>query len=209
MVLIGLTGGIGSGKSTVSGILRDNKISVIDADVISRDVLSKYPEIIENMKIVFGKNFFDKGKILNRKKFGDFIFSDKYLKAEYESMIMPFIKKDIFEEIDKFKDNGNDLCVLDGATLIENKFHVYMDEVILVWVDIDTQISRVKKRDKLTAHQILLRINSQMTLDEKKKYATFILDNSGEVCKTRQNLKDIFTKITIKYKGVKCPKFNI
>lgn len=209
MILIGLTGGIGSGKSTVSGILRDNKIPVIDADVISRDVLSKYPEIIENIKMVFGKNFFDCSGNLERKKFGDYIFSDKKLKSEYENMIMPFIKKDIFSEIDKLKERKNNLCVLDAATLIENKFYVYMNEVILVWVDVDTQISRVKNRDKLTTSQVLLRINSQMSLEEKKKYTTFILDNSGEVYKTKQKLKDIFTKIIMKYKGVKCPEFHI
>ncbi|MCH3964747.1 MAG: dephospho-CoA kinase [Clostridium sp.] len=209
MVLIGLTGGIGSGKSTVSTILRNNRISVIDADVISRNVLGRYPEIINGIRIVFGSNFFDCRGNLDRKKFGDYIFSEKILKSKYENIIMPFIKKDIFSEIDRLKNYGSDVCVLDGATLIENKFHIYMDEIILVWVDVDTQINRVKTRDRLTTNQVLLRINSQMTLNEKKKYATFILDNSGDICSTRQNLKDIFIRITMKYKGVKCPKFDI
>lgn len=209
MIIIGLTGGIGSGKSTVSNILRENGISIIDADIVSRGVLKKYPQIINNIELKFGKSFFDSKGSLKRKKFGNYIFSNKELRREYESIIIPYIKKDIFIEIERLKRERKDICVLDAATLIENKFYRYMNEVILVWVDVNTQINRVKIRDKLSDSEVIMRINSQMSLNEKKKYASFVLDNSGDIFETKLNLNSILIKIMIKYKGVKCSKLII
>lgn len=206
MIKIGLTGGIGSGKSTISNIIKNNKIPVIDADIISRTVLNKYPEIMNGIKLNFGKKFFDEYGNIKRRELGNFIFQDKDRKCKYEGIIMPYIKNDILSEMKKFSMQGNELCVLDAATLIENNFQKYVDDVILVWVNKNIQIERVKKRDNLTSEQVIMRINSQMLLDEKKKYADFILDNSNDIASTKDNLKIIFEKIITKHRGVKCLK---
>jgi dephospho-CoA kinase len=209
MLKVGLTGGIGSGKSTVSSMLKLREIPIIDADVVSRKVLSKYPEIMYNIKEIFGKSFFDCDGNLKRREFGNFLFANKEFRKKYEDIIIPYIKKDIFSEIDKLSAQNEDICILDAATLIENNLHPYMDEVILVWVDLKTQIKRVQIRDKFNLDQVMARINSQMRLDEKKKYASFILDNSKDISTTKKNLENILNKIITKHKGVKCPKFNI
>lgn len=197
MIKIGLTGGIGSGKSTVSNILRKQGVSVIDADIIAKDVMEKYIVIKDKIKSTFGERFIDGSGNLKRREFGDYIFSNKDKKNTYEDIIMPFIKKEIFQEIDELHKKGEKICIIDGATLIESGFYKYTDVLILVWANIKTQIFRVKKRDRLTENQIIDRINSQMALEEKKKYADFVLDNSNTLDETKKQLKEVLDKITM------------
>ncbi|OAA91843.1 dephospho-CoA kinase [Clostridium ljungdahlii] len=205
MIKIGFTGGIGSGKSTVSDILREHGISIVDADIIAREVIEKYPVIIEKIKNIFGERFIDLSGKLKRKEFGNYIFSNEGERTKYESIIMPFIKKEILKKVEELEQKGEKICVIDGATLIENGFCSYLDEMLLVWVNKGVQISRVKSRDKLTEGQVLSRINSQMPLEEKKNYADFVLDNSNTLDETKTQLKEIFIRISRKW-GVECPK---
>ncbi len=195
LIRIGLTGGIGSGKSTVSNILREKGIKIIDADNTARGVIERYPVIMDRIKSVFGKEYVDNSGKLKRKEFGNYIFSHKNMRSRYESIIIPFIKKDILGDMDKLEKSSEDMCIVDGATIVENQFYKNLDLILLVWVNERVQIERVKKRDKLTESQVIQRINSQMSLEEKKKYADFILDNSGTLDETRNQLEKIFDKI--------------
>ncbi len=207
MIKIGLTGGIGSGKSTVSNILRESGISIVDADIIAREVIENYPVIIEKIKHIFSEKFIDISGKLKRREFGNYIFSNEVERSKYETIIIPFIKKEILKKVEELEQKHEKICVIDGATLIENGFCSYLDEMLLVWVNKGVQINRVKNRDELTESQVLDRINSQMSLEEKKKYADFVLDNSNTLDETKTQLKDIFTRISRKYGGgVKCPK---
>ncbi|SHJ84672.1 dephospho-CoA kinase [Clostridium amylolyticum] len=191
MLKIGLTGGIGSGKSTVSAMFKGAGFPIIDADVISRTVLDKYPEILQWIRKEFGDGFFDwQGNFL-RRQFGNYIFKYQKERIKYEEKIMPYIKQDIFNEIKKYNDANTALVIIDAPTLIENNIHDEMDYVILVWVDKSTQIQRVKNRDKLVHSEIMSRINSQISLEEKKLYADFIIDNGGNLESTRQQVNDI------------------
>lgn len=206
MIRIGLTGGIGSGKSTVSSILKERGIPIVDADIISRDVLKEYPQILKEVKSIFGEDFFDENGIFKRKEFGNFIFQSDDKRKRYESIIMPFIKGEIFNKINNLEEDYKDICVLDAPTLIENGLHKYMDINVLVWVDKQTQINRVKKRDDLTEEQITSRINSQMSLDKKKRYADFVLNNSNSLDETKKQLEEMLEQISKDYRGVKCLK---
>ena len=109
MITIGLTGGIGSGKSTVSFMLKEAGFEIIDADIIARDVLKKYPEILERVKVEFGAGFFDWRGEFRRKEFGNHIFRFPKQRKKYEEIIIPYIKREIFESMDKHKKNGNQL----------------------------------------------------------------------------------------------------
>ncbi|AJD33012.1 dephospho-CoA kinase [Clostridium sporogenes] len=197
---IGLTGGIGAGKSTISEMIKEKNIPVIDADKISRKVLNLYPEILIKVKEVFGKEFLDDNGELKRREFGSYIFKNKNKRIEYENIIMPYITKETFERMEELKKNKEPICVLDAPTLIEQGLYKYMDVNILVWVDKNTQINRVVKRDGLNKSEVINRINSQMSMEEKKKFVNYIIDNSKDIENTKGELDKIFMEVMIKAK---------
>ncbi|WP_238886317.1 dephospho-CoA kinase [Clostridium sp. YIM B02551] len=191
MLKVGLTGGIASGKSTVSGFLRESGFKIIDADTIAKDVLKKYPEILKRVRIEFGEGFFDWRGEFRRKEFGNHIFRFPRLRIKYEEIILPYILKEIDLAFLEKEKKGEKVVILDAPTLIENKLHESMDLVILVWVDHNTQIARLKERDKLNQSEALQRINSQMNLDKKKDFSNIIVDNSKDIASTAVQVKDL------------------
>ncbi|MDY3358975.1 MAG: dephospho-CoA kinase [Clostridium celatum] len=185
MIKIGLTGGIGSGKSTVSFMLKEAGFNVIDADTIAKEVLVKYPEILEMVKINFGSGFFDWRGEFRRKEFGNHIFRFPKERKKYEGIILPYIKREIYEKIDYYEKKNADIIILDAPTLIENELHKDMDYVILVWVDSNTQIQRVRARDALARDEAINRINSQIPLERKRDFANIIIENNDTLPKTK------------------------
>ena len=195
MLKIGLTGGIGSGKSTVSIFLKEWGIPVVDADEIAREVLNLHPEILKSIALKFGTEFIQEDGSLNRKQFGEFIFSNSEKRIEYEKIIMPYIIDEIFTCIKKYEQKGVDICVLDAPTLMENNIHRLMDKNILVWVKAETQIYRVINRDNITKAQALKRIEAQLSMDYKKSLADYIIDNSYALEDTKKQLEQIIIEI--------------
>jgi len=195
MIKVGLTGGIGSGKSTVSNYLRKKNIPVIDADDISREIYSLYPEITETIKKVFGEKYFDSNGELNRRKLGKTIFKFKGKRKKLEKIVIPYIKKEIFNRINNLELKKNHICILDAPTLIENNLHKKMDINILVYVDLSTQIKRVMDRDKLTYEEVKQRIDSQISLKKKKKKVQYFIDNGGDLEDTYKKVEEILLEL--------------
>ena len=197
MFKIGLTGGIGTGKSTVAGMLMEKGMPIIDADKISREVIYIYPEIKNKIKNTFGPEFFDEEDNFIRRKFGDFIFKNQEIRKQYESIIIPYIKKAIFRQIKVCEDMDEEACVLDAPTLIENGLHNEMDVNILVFVDRKIQIKRVMERDNMDEQNVINRINSQMSLEEKRKYVDFVIDTGINLEYTAKQVDKIMDSIKI------------
>lgn len=191
MIKIGLTGGIGSGKSTVSAMLKEAGFSIIDADIIAKSVLEKYPEILEKVKIDFGVGFFDWRGQFRRKEFGNHIFRFPKQRVKYEGIILPYIKKEIEYELEKLKKKGASMVIVDAPTLIENDLHKDMDYVILVWVDTNTQLQRVRSRDGLSREDAINRINAQIPLEKKKDFANIIIENNDTLVKTKTQVESL------------------
>ena len=191
MIKIGLTGGIGTGKSTVSDILRNEKFKIIDADFIAKEVLENNPQILEAVRTQFGSGFFDWRGEFRRKEFGNHIFRFPKQRIKYESIIMPYIKQSIEENIKTYKKKGEKIVIIDAPTLIENNLHGEMDYVILVYADNLVQIQRVMNRDKLTKVEAISRINSQMPMEEKKEHANIIIDNNTDLIDTKRQVYDL------------------
>lgn len=178
MEVIGLTGGIASGKSTVSKILKRLGAVIIDADIVSREIMLKgnsaYNKIVEYFGIFILK---ENGEI-DRKKLGNIVFADKEKLLKLNEITHPVIIEEIKEKIKTEKEKKREKAVvLDAALLIEMKMHKMVDEVWLVVVDSKTQIKRVMERDKLSYEDAVNRIKSQMSLEDKMKYADFIINN--------------------------------
>ena len=191
MIKIGLTGGICSGKSTISLMLKNEGFKVIDADIIAREVLEKNPNILNEIKFTFGMHFFDWRGTFRRREFGNHIFRFPKERIKYEAIIMPYIKDAIEKEFEFHKKNKEKLVILDGATLIENGYDKELDMMILVYVKQAVQIQRMKERDKLTQNEVVNRINSQWSMEKKKEYANLIIDNNESLIKTKEQVDDL------------------
>ena len=188
MRVVGLTGGIGSGKSTVSGILAKLGAKIIDADLVSREIMEKGKEAYNEIVDCFGKEILDKEGNIDRKKLGSIVFSDKEKLKRLNEITHPKIIDKIKKMIEEEKDK-NKVIVIDAALLIETGLYKLVDEVWLVVVDIDTQIKRVMERDGFSCEEALKRIKSQMPLEEKIKYADFIINNSKDLRKTEEQVR--------------------
>ncbi|MBU3153518.1 dephospho-CoA kinase [Clostridium estertheticum] len=195
MLKVGITGGIGSGKSTVTNMLKADGFSIIDADIVAREVFIIYPEIMGNIKSEFGYDFFDSECELNRKEFGNYIFKSDTRRKKLENIMMPFITREIQHRIKMCEEDNCKLCFLDAPTLIENNLHNCMDVTILVWVSSDLQIQRVMLRDDLNLDETMDRIKAQMPIDEKRKFADFIIDNGRSFEDTKLQLDLIITQL--------------
>ncbi|MGH4051049.1 MAG: dephospho-CoA kinase [Clostridium sp.] len=195
MLKVGITGGIGSGKSTITNMLKEKCFPIVDADIVAREVFEIYPEMVSAIKKEFGCEFFDKSGELNRKEFGNYIFKCEILRKKLENIMMPYIRREINHRMKICEDESLRLCFLDAPTLIENNFQTSMDITILVWASKEVQIKRVMDRDKLSLDETMDRIRAQMPMDEKKKFVDLIIDNDGSIQNTMSQLDSIITQL--------------
>ena len=196
MLLIGLTGGIATGKSLVSEILRGLGAYIIDADKIAREVVE--PERPAWLEIVdfFGKDIINKDKTINRKRLGEIIFNDPVKKRKLEEIVHPRVIEEenrMVKEYLKIKPDG--IVIIDAALLIEAGSHKRVDKLIVVYADKETQAKRLMERDGLSRTDAEKRIASQMPLNKKVEMADFVIDNSKGIEGTRRQTIDIFNKL--------------
>ncbi|MCJ7691010.1 MAG: dephospho-CoA kinase, partial [Clostridiaceae bacterium] len=184
-----------SGKSTVTNMIRNKCFPIVDADIVAKEVFIIYPEVLSQIKEEFGCEFFSEDGKLMRKEFGNYIFKNEDRRKKLENIIMPFIIREIHLRIKKLEESNCKICFLDAATLIENNLHTIMHQTILVLVGREVQIRRVMQRDTLGIEEAMDRIRSQMSIDEKKKFADFIIDNEGSIENTKLQLDFIIKKL--------------
>lgn len=169
---IALTGGIATGKSTVASIMKLYGIQVIDADAIAHELLDQHHEKISQM---FGEEFVRKGKVL-RTNLGKIIFSDESKKKELEAFIHPLIRIEIEKRAEVF-DSRQFPYLIDIPLFFENGAYDIKESVV-IYTPPEIQLARYMKRNELSKEEAMIRINSQMSIDEKKKRATWVIDNS-------------------------------
>jgi len=180
LLKIGLTGGIASGKSTVSTILRRLGAIIIDADLIAREVVSKGSPCLREIIMYFGEDILLQDGSLDRKKLRGIVFSNKEKLELLNSITHPAIVSGIKSSLDMLeKESGLDRVVVDAAILIETGMYKLMDRVWVVKADREVQIARLTGRDGISRQKAEDIINSQMSLEEKIKYAHVIIDNNG------------------------------
>ena len=185
-MLIGLTGGIGSGKSTVSGYLEKQGITVVDADRISRLVVMPGSEALDEIKDVFGEEYILPDGNLDRKKLGRYVFSDRTALWKLNYIMSNRIGQEIDRQI---KASTTDITVLDAATLIESGYDTLVDALWIVDADDEVRIKRVMERDGATRQEVLDRMGNQMTREERLAREFTVIDNSGSVEETYENVR--------------------
>ena len=196
-VVIGLTGGIGTGKSTVSQILKEKKFSVIDLDIISHEVI-KFPKVVEKIVENFGKEVLEYNNtgnwIVSREKLGRVIFGNREKRLILNSVMHPEILRIMREKILECK-KENKIIFVEIQLLFEVQWEKEFDYILLVSAEKETQIKRILSRDNRSKEEALSIINSQMSLDEKKKRSDYVIENDGNIQDLEKKVDDFLKKI--------------
>ena len=194
-MVIGLTGGIASGKSTISSMLKELGASIVDADLIARSVVQKGEKAYNEIVQYFGEKILMPNGEINRKKLGHIVFSDHAKLEKLSSITHPQIINKIKEKVEEYRSEGAKVIVIDAAILIESGLNSYCDSIWLVSVDKEIQLSRLMERDKFAYIDALNRINAQYSIEEKVQFADVIIDNSKPIEEVKKKIKELWNII--------------
>jgi dephospho-CoA kinase len=204
--VIGLTGGIASGKSTVSRYLRERGAVIIDADTLAKELVAQGTPAWQEIVAFFGSQVLDEAGNIDRKRLAQIIFADPQARSKLNSIVHPKVIETTKKRIRELKDNDNvPLIVVDAPLLIEAGMTDLVDEVWVVAVPVQEQLNRLVFRDKLSKEEAIKRIYSQMPLAEKLTYADRIIDNSGSMEETLKLLDSLWKEIVHDRKKENCP----
>lgn len=187
--VLGITGGIASGKTTVVRFFKKEGFPVVDGDIIARKVVEPETDGLKALEKNFGPTILQSNGKLDRKKLGSIIFSDEKKRQLVDETLDPFIRGEISKQIQEAK-KSNDLVIVDIPLLYERHYEILMDKVAVVYVSPAIQLKRLMARNELSEKEALMRINSQLSLEEKKKRADILFDNCDSIETTHKQVLD-------------------
>lgn len=183
-MIIGLTGGIASGKSTVSNYLRELGAFIIDSDQVAHNIIEKDKPAYQKIVKRFGSSILDKNREINRSRLARIIFDDYEKKRKLEEITHPYILDEIYKKMEEMKDKYR-IIILDAPLLFETGLDRAVDQTWVVYVNREIQLERLIKRDQLSSQEGVKRIEAQLSLEKKKEMADFIIDNNGSIKQLR------------------------
>ncbi len=189
MLVLGLTGSIGCGKSSASSMLSKDGISIIDADLVSRQILDDETSL-QRVFEAFGESVVNNDKTLNRKALANIVFNDENKLKILNDITHPKIKEKILNKVKYYREINKHIVVIDAPLLIEGGYLEVIDRLLVVTCDEKVQIDRITKRDNSTKEEALARINNQMSQEDKVKYADYVIDNSTSVDELKIKIKE-------------------
>lgn len=188
MLKIGLTGGIGSGKSTVTALFSQLNIPIIDADIIAHQLVQPYQPALLKLQQVFGDAIINADNTLDRAYLRDIVFTDKEKKIKLESILHPLI----FQQMQlEYEQQNSAYVILSIPLLIETKMTSFVDRILVIDCAVETQIKRVKQRDNLSNERILSIISSQASRKQRLSHADDIIDNSNSTSQLAEQVKKL------------------
>lgn len=196
MRIIGLTGGIASGKSSIARLLRANGVPVIDADQLARDAVAPGSPGLTAIVERFGAAYLTSAGELDRKALGALVFSNAGARAALNAIVHPQVAALAAQKADELAAQGHAWMVYEVPLLFENGLEAGMHATLLVSVPEPLQRERLMRRDRLSQAEALQRIDAQMPLAEKQKRATYVLDNSGTPAEAARQLREVWRRIT-------------
>ncbi|MEK2533982.1 dephospho-CoA kinase [Tetragenococcus halophilus] len=185
--ILGITGSIATGKSTVVNIFKQYGFPVVDADIIAREVVEPNTAGLKKIVETFGSSVLCSDGSLNRKQLGQMIFNDAKKRQALNALLAPFLQEAIIEQI-KRASAAASLVIADIPLLYEAGYDKYMDQVAVVYIPEDLQVQRLMKRDRITKKEAQKKVASQLSIEEKKKRADIIFDNQESLSSIRQQI---------------------
>jgi len=193
MLVAGLTGGIASGKNSVSMVFKELGAKVIDADKICRELVRPETPAWHEIKEYFGGPVLKDDFCINRKKLGDMVFHDAEKRKALNSILHPKVISEEKRQLEVIrKEEPHSIVIINAALLIESGNFRDVDVVILVTASKETMMSRVMKRDRISKSDALLRIKAQMPTSEKLKYADYVIENNGAMTELREKAANLY-----------------
>lgn len=192
--IVGITGGFGTGKSTVARMFGHFGARIIDADKISQDLIKPREEICRKITRFFGKEILNKFGFINRRKLAGIVFGDGKSLAKFNKIMHPAIIRRMKHQMKSAKE---DIVVLDAPLLLETGLDRLVDTVVVVDANLGNQIKRIQKRAALSKSEIIARIKSQIPLKKKLHLADFVIDNNGSVQNTRKQVVLVWLRIKL------------
>ena len=187
--IVGLTGNIASGKSTVSEMIETLGTPVLDADVIARDVVEPgrpaYRDIVER----FGNDITDREGRLDREALGDIVFDNEEARADLDAITHPRIARRMRERADQLREAGHHWILYDAALLVENDLHRGLDSLVVVAAEREIRLERLMERDGLERDEARARFDTQMPQRDKIRVADYVIDNNGSLDETRRQVE--------------------
>ncbi|WP_440602465.1 dephospho-CoA kinase [Bacillus sp. GB_SG_008] len=196
-VVIGLTGGIASGKSTVSQMFQGFHVPVIDADIIAREVVEPGKEAYNEIVTAFGKEVLGENGELDRPKLGGIVFHNEEKRLLLNGIVHPAVRKEMNTQKDMYIREKAQAVVLDIPLLFESKLTGLVDKILLVYVDSETQLTRLMERNNFKEEEAKARIASQMPLEDKVTLADEVINNNGTMEETKAQLSRILKEWNI------------
>lgn len=193
--VVGITGGIGCGKSMAAAYLAELGAIHIDADGISRALTARDGAALEQIRRIFGGSVFSEDGSLNRRALGDLVFSDPAAKRALEGVIHPLVQRIAMDKIEESGKNGARVAVLNVPLLFETGMDVLCDETWTLTAPADVQLARVMERDGLTREQAISRIESQMAMEDRNARATRVINSDRPIEKTRSELNQLYQQL--------------
>jgi dephospho-CoA kinase len=194
--VIGLTGGIASGKSVVSGMLAERGALVMDADKLGHEAYAPGSECYTAVAEAFGRGVVAADGQIDRKALGAKVFGDPEQRKRLESIVWPWMRGEMERRLAKLRQDGVEVVVLEAAVLIEADWTPIVDQVWLVVVPPEVARERIMSRNGLTAEQADARIAAQLTNDERARHAQVIIDNSGTLEELERRVAAEWEKLT-------------
>ncbi|EOD3747165.1 dephospho-CoA kinase [Staphylococcus aureus] len=186
--VIGLTGGIASGKSTVSELLSVFGFKVVDADKAAREAVKKGSKGLAQVREVFGDEAIDENGEMNRRYMGDLVFNHPEKRLELNAIIHPIVRDIMEEEKQEYLKQGYNV-IMDIPLLFENELENTLDEVWVVYTSESIQMDRLMQRNNLSLEDAKARVYSQISIDKKSRMADHVIDNLGDKLELKQNLE--------------------
>lgn len=192
MRIIGLTGGIACGKSTISQTLSSLGAVIVDGDVLSRELTCPGGVALPAIRTTFGDAVFDADGTLNRRALGAHVFSSPEEKNKLDALMQPLLRQQILSRIQQSQQDGAAICVLDMPLLYEAGLDNLCDTVWCATLPRETQIQRLQARDGFTRQEAENRLNSQMATDEKARRADVVISTIGEIAQTQAMIPPLY-----------------